>query len=61
MLKTFGQEIKKEPCYRRANLSVQGNLGDDYKYDYDSVPETMMWNNVNGTNYLTAIKNQHLP
>jgi cathepsin X len=36
-------------------------LPEGYSYDYDSVPEEMLWNNVNGTNYLTVIKNQHLP
>jgi hypothetical protein len=25
------------------------------------VPETFVWNAVNGTNYLTNIKNQHIP
>uniref|UniRef100_A0A7S3NSC1 Peptidase C1A papain C-terminal domain-containing protein n=1 Tax=Euplotes crassus TaxID=5936 RepID=A0A7S3NSC1_EUPCR len=30
-------------------------------YDYDSVPEEKLWNDVDGTNYLTVVKNQHLP
>jgi cathepsin X len=58
---TFGEQLKKEPCFIKSGLGIKGNVGDDYKYDYESVPDTMMWNNVNGTNFLTIVKNQHLP
>jgi len=58
---TFGENLKKEPCFVKSGLNIEGNLNSDYKYDYDAVPDTMMWNNVNGTNYLTVVKNQHLP
>jgi hypothetical protein len=27
----------------------------------NDVPATWIWNNVNGTNYLTNVRNQHLP
>ena len=26
-----------------------------------ALPDTFLWNNVNGRNYLTNIKNQHIP
>ena len=57
----FGELMKKQPCLIQNDLGITGNVGEDYKYDYDSVPDTMMWNNVNNTNFLTVIKNQHLP
>ncbi len=57
----FVEELRKEPCFIKSDLDIEGNLGDDYKYDYESVPDQVEWNNVNGTNYLTVIKNQHLP
>jgi cathepsin X len=61
MALNFAEQLKKEPCYVKSNVGVQGNLDADYAYDHDSVPDEVMWNNVNGTNYLTLIKNQHLP
>jgi len=27
----------------------------------DDLPEQILWNNHNGTNYLTNIRNQHVP
>ena len=57
----FGELMKKQPCLIQNDLGITGNVGEDYKYDYDSVPDTMMWNNVNNTNFLTVVKNQHLP
>ena len=48
---TFGENIKNEPCFIKSDLGIEGNIDENYSYDYDSVPETMMWNDVNGTNY----------
>ena len=36
-------------------------LGAEKVYDYESTPTEMFWNNVNGTNYLTNVYNQHMP
>jgi len=58
---SFGEELKKQPCFLNRDLGIEGNVGENYKYDYSAVPEEKMWNNVNGTNYLTVIKNQHIP
>jgi cathepsin X len=58
---TFSEQLKKEPCYLKNSQNIESRLPEGYSYDYDSVPEEMLWNNVNGTNYLTVIKNQHLP
>ena len=58
---TFSEQLKKEPCLVKSKNPVQGNIGEDYTYDYDSVPEQVLWNDVDGQNYLTVIKNQHLP
>jgi hypothetical protein len=27
----------------------------------DDLPSEWLWNNVNGTNYLTNVRNQHIP
>lgn len=31
------------------------------QYPINDLPETFEWSNVNGTNYLTVLKNQHIP
>jgi len=43
-------------------------LPDDFKPNVrkalvptNDVPETWIWNNVNGTNFLTNVRNQHVP
>ena len=38
----FGELMKKQPCLIQNDLGITGNVGEDYKYDYDSVPDTMM-------------------
>ena len=58
---TFAEQLRREPCLVKSENNIEGNLGDDYTYDYESVPDEKMWNNVDGTNYLTVIHNQHLP
>lgn len=58
---TFSEQLKQEPCWKKSELNIQGNLDADYTYDHESTPEEMRWDNVDGKNYLTVIKNQHLP
>ena len=53
---------------RLANPNSRQALADYFKpfvrkplVHVTEVPETWIWNNVNGTNYLTNVRNQHLP
>ena len=45
---------------RRKNREVVGSLHKTKLADM-TPPEQHIWNNVNGTNYLTNLKNQHIP
>ena len=38
----LGELMKEQPCLIQNDLGITGNVGEDYKYDYDSVPDTMM-------------------
>jgi hypothetical protein len=53
---------------RLANPNSRQALPEDFKtfvrkplVHVTDIPETWIWNNVNGTNYLTNVRNQHLP
>ena len=57
----FIKNLEEEPCYIEADPSIEDHLDEGYGYEDVEVPEQLMWNNVNNTNFLTVIKNQHIP
>merc|ERR1712086_1149245 len=52
----------ESPCRTSTYLSkpMPGYVREPLQ-DVEDLPETFLWNNVNGTNYLTNLRNQHVP
>ena len=48
------------PCRRKAAVPILGNSVSTLT-PVNDVPDTWIWNDVNGTSFLTNIKNQHIP
>ncbi len=47
------------PCRRKSAHPIKPVLKSELKEA--ALPDNWVWNNINGTNYLTNIKNQHIP
>ena len=54
------EQMIKEPCRRQTSEGVENYITKPLEY-VDNLPEQWRWDNVNGTNFLTIVKNQHLP
>ena len=54
------EQIISKPCRRQPLEKISDNIKDPLKY-VDNLPEQWRWDNVNGTNFLTVVKNQHIP
>ena len=50
----------ENPCRKKSSFTTPENVRIPLEPVKD-LPDTYIWNNVNGTNFLTNIKNQHLP
>jgi cathepsin X len=48
------------PCHRNSGVKGPPRIHTPLKA-VDNLPETFLWNNVDGVNYLTNIRNQHVP
>ena len=48
-----------EPCRKKSNRVIKPVLRESLQQV--DVPENFVWNNVNGVNYLTNLRNQHIP
>ena len=55
-----GAATATDACYKRTNKPKPGFVKKPLE-PVDDLPREHIWNNVNGTNYLTNIKNQHIP
>ena len=55
------RNIKGSPCLVRSSNEPQPGLIKTPLTPMDDLPKSFVWNNVDGTNYLTNIRNQHLP
>jgi hypothetical protein len=51
------------PCFRKAKpgAKVLSHVREPLKAVDADLPLNYTWNNVNGVNYLTNVKNQHIP
>lgn len=47
------------PCRRKSSKPIMAKI--TKPLEDKPLPDNWIWNNVNGTNYLTNIKNQHIP
>eukprot|EP00345_Euplotes_harpa_P019301 CAMPEP_0168341128 /NCGR_PEP_ID=MMETSP0213-20121227/14478_1 /TAXON_ID=151035 /ORGANISM="Euplotes harpa, Strain FSP1.4" /LENGTH=596 /DNA_ID=CAMNT_0008347503 /DNA_START=152 /DNA_END=1942 /DNA_ORIENTATION=- len=52
--------MKANPCHREDLPKAQDHVTQPLNYVED-IPDEWRWDNVNGTNYLTVVKNQHVP
>ena len=53
----FAKNIKGSPCLLRTNNGPQeGNVRTPLE-PLEDLPEQVLWNNINGTSYLTNIRN----
>ena len=52
-----------QPCMRRSETLKEEHreFVREPLQPVGDIPENYSWNNVNGTNYLTNVKNQHIP
>mmetsp|Transcript_17935 Transcript_17935/g.15841 ORF Transcript_17935/g.15841 Transcript_17935/m.15841 type:complete len:177 (+) Transcript_17935:33-563(+) len=57
----FIDQLEAEPCYIESNIDLFDISNSTSTYNHLNTPEVMMWNNINNTNFLTVIKNQHIP
>lgn len=48
-----------QPCRRKSAKPIRGVV--KTALEHVELPDNWVWNNINGTNYLTNIKNQHIP
>jgi hypothetical protein len=48
------------PCRKVSNEPQLGNVREPLT-PVEDLPEQFLWNNVNGTNFLTNLRNQHIP
>ena len=48
------------PCRKVSEGPKDGYVREPLKHVQD-IPETFIWNNVEGVNYLTNLRNQHVP
>lgn len=53
------QKENGAPCRIKSKVPIEGVVRS--QLTPVELPETFVWNNVNGVNYLTNIKNQHIP
>ena len=51
---------RSAPCFRKSKEPLLGNPGEPLVHVED-LPENWDWKSVNGTNFLTNIRNQHIP
>ena len=47
------------PCRKKGTRQIQGRVREPLQNL--ELPDTWVWNNANGTNYLTNLRNQHIP
>ena len=47
------------PCRRKGSKPIVGNVREPLQKV--KLPDTWVWNNANGVNYLTNLRNQHIP
>jgi cathepsin X len=58
----FGATIALDPeqkCYKKSKVPIPHHVREELTPV--EIPETYVWNNVNNTNFVTNIRNQHLP
>lgn len=48
------------PCRKKATKPILGNAR-QVLAPVSDIPENWIWNDINGSNYLTNIRNQHIP
>jgi cathepsin X len=57
-----GQVIRDEALWDQMRAGKYLETAQPHTYvDVDSLPSTFTWAQVNGTNYLTTLRNQHIP
>ena len=54
------RQMKEKPCHRGDLTRAEDHVTKPLEFVND-LPENWRWDNVNGTNFLTVIKNQHVP
>ena len=52
--------MARESCYKPTDKPKTGFIKKPLE-PVDDLPREQIWNNINGTNYLTNIRNQHVP
>ena len=58
----FRRVSKDMPCRVTPKVKPEPLIKNPLKWlPKEELPDSLEWNNVNGTNYLTIIKNQHIP
>lgn len=55
----FSKVNRDEPCRKKTFPPILGNS--ESELTAVDLPESWNWQNVNGTGYLTNIRNQHIP
>jgi hypothetical protein len=51
-----------QPCVKKSKVPVVTKPGEPLlQLSADDLPQNFTWSNVNGTNFLTNIYNQHIP
>ena len=48
------------PCRKKSSRNIEGHSVKSL-LAADNIPENWNWNNIEGVNYLTNIRNQHIP
>jgi len=48
------------PCHRSSGNKPEPRITNPLTYT-DDLPSEWLWNDVNGVNYLTNVRNQHVP
>ena len=52
--------LKENPCSRKPEVEIEDFITQPFEY-VDNLPSEWRWDDVNGKNYLTVLKNQHVP